>query len=57
MHQIALLTATYNHPKELMKLFDSLEKQSDKNFTWVIINDGSEEETERFKKTRERIKK
>ncbi|MBR4502326.1 MAG: glycosyltransferase family 2 protein [Clostridia bacterium] len=46
MHQIALLTATYNHPKELMKLFDSLEKQSDKNFTWVIINDGSEEETE-----------
>lgn len=45
MHQIALLTATYNHPKELMRLYNSLKKQTDKCFTWVIVNDGSTEET------------
>ena len=45
MHQIALLTATYNHPNELMRLFHSLKEQTEKGFTWVIVNDGSAEET------------
>ena len=46
MNSIVILTATYNHPKELMKLFKSLVNQSDKNFTWLIVNDGSGDETE-----------
>lgn len=45
MHQIVLLTATYNHPSVLMHLFDSLNNQNDKDFTWIIVNDGSGEET------------
>lgn len=47
MNTIAILTATYNHPDNLKKLYLSLCRQSDKNFTWVIVNDGSEKETEK----------
>ncbi len=45
MKKIAILTATYNHPNELFCLFKSLEEQKNKNFTWIIVNDGSKEET------------
>lgn len=45
MHQIVILTATYNHPGELKRLFQSLKEQIDKSFTWVVVNDGSAEET------------
>ncbi len=46
MKPITILTATYNHPSELKKLYESLCKQSNKDFTWVIVNDGSKNETE-----------
>ena len=45
MLPISILTATYNHPKELKILYESLKQQEDLNFTWVIIDDGSREET------------
>lgn len=45
MMPITILTATYNHPTELEKLYHSLLDQTDINFSWVIVDDGSEEET------------
>lgn len=45
---IAVLTATYNREKELVKLYESLIKnhQSFKDFTWYIMDDGSSDKTE-----------
>lgn len=52
MSKIAILTSTYNHPKRLYELYESLEKQNDTEFMWCIIDDGSEITTE---KTAEKI--
>lgn len=46
MNSVVILTATYNHPSELRRLHESLCKQNDNNFTWIIVNDGSGESTE-----------
>ncbi|MEM6231175.1 glycosyltransferase family 2 protein [Shewanella scandinavica] len=43
--KLAVLTATYNRKKELMRLYTSLIKQSDLSFTWLIIDDGSTDGT------------
>lgn len=43
--EMAILTATYNHPIELKRLSDSLTKQTDQVFRWIIIDDGSKTET------------
>lgn len=48
MLPISILTATYNHPNELKVLYDSLKRQNDPNFTWIIIDDGSGEETRKI---------
>ena len=45
MESIVVLTATYNHPEELKRLYSSLVAQTDKAFTWVVVNDGSGQET------------
>lgn len=45
MEKIVILTATYNHPAELKRLYSSLIVQTDKAFTWIVVNDGSGEET------------
>ena len=45
MMPIVILTATYNHPKELENLYHTLTNQNDNSFTWIIINDGSKEDT------------
>ena len=45
MESIVVLTATYNHPEELKKLYSSLKNQQDKRFTWFVVNDGSRQET------------
>ena len=45
MKPFVYLTATYNHPEELKELYKSLLNQTDVDFTWVIVNDGSKEET------------
>lgn len=47
MNSVVILTATYNHPNELKKLYASLCEQFDTDFTWLIVNDGSKEETEK----------
>lgn len=46
MHEIVILTATYNHPENIKGLYRSLLKQSNPDFSWVVVNDGSERETE-----------
>lgn len=42
---ISILTATYNHPSNLEVLYNSLKNQSDRNFVWIIVDDGSREDT------------
>ena len=46
--KIAILTATYNHPLNLNELYETLKKQDDKEFTWIIIDDGSKEDTSKI---------
>ena len=43
---LTILTPTYNRYHTLNKLYESLEKQSKKNFEWMIIDDGSTDNTE-----------
>ena len=45
---ITILTPTYNRKKYLKKAYDSLIIQTDKNFEWLIIDDGSNDETKEY---------
>ena len=42
---ISILTPTYNREKELLNLYRSLCEQKNKNFEWVVIDDGSLDDT------------
>lgn len=46
MESVTVLTPTYNRGHLLGKLYDSLCKQTDKSFQWLIIDDGSVDNTE-----------
>lgn len=43
--EITILTATYNRGYLLGKVYNSLVKQKDKDFEWLIIDDGSTDDT------------
>lgn len=43
---ITIFTPAYNRANKLFKLFESLNNQTVINFEWVIVNDGSQDETE-----------
>lgn len=43
---ITVLTPTYNRAYTLSNAYDSLQKQTDYNFEWVIVDDGSTDGTE-----------
>ena len=45
---VTIFTPTYNRKTELVKLADSIEKQTDKDFEWIIIDDGSTDGTEKW---------
>jgi len=45
---ITILTPTYNRKYTLKKAYDSLLKQKDKDFEWLIIDDGSTDDTEQL---------
>lgn len=47
MKKIKILTATYNHCSWLSDLYSSLCEQTNKDFLWVIIDDGSSDDTEK----------
>lgn len=43
---ISIVTATYNRESLLKRLYDSLCKQESKSFEWIVIDDGSIDNTE-----------
>lgn len=44
--KISIVTPTYNRKNELNNLYVSLKNQINKKFNWIIINDGSDDNTE-----------
>jgi len=44
---ITIFTPTYNREKFLGKIYESLKKQKDKNFIWLVIDDGSTDNTKK----------
>ena len=38
---ITVFTPSYNRKKELKDLYESLKKQTNKDFEWLIVDDGS----------------
>lgn len=47
MMKLTILTPTYNRRKELRNLYLSLCGQTCNNFEWIIVDDGSQDETEK----------
>ncbi|MGN1053427.1 MAG: glycosyltransferase family A protein, partial [Candidatus Scatosoma sp.] len=45
---ITVFTPTYNRGYIIHKLYASLLNQTDKNFEWLVIDDGSTDDTERY---------
>ncbi|MEO6488844.1 MAG: glycosyltransferase family 2 protein [Ferruginibacter sp.] len=48
MPLISVFTPTYNRAGKLHRVFDSLTKQTFKNFEWVIVDDGSKDDTKQL---------
>lgn len=48
MEMVTIITPTYNRKTELEKLFYSLCRQSNSDFRWLVVDDGSEDETEKY---------
>ncbi len=38
---VTIFTAVYNRCALIERLYESLERQTDKNFEWIIVDDGS----------------
>ena len=45
---LTILTSTYNRAKLLNNLYESLRQQTCYNFEWLIIDDGSEDDTKKY---------
>lgn len=45
---VTVLTPTYNRVQYLPRLFNSLCKQTEQDFQWLLIDDGSQDETEKW---------
>jgi|GEM_PF-2155519 len=45
MHQISILTPTFNRSKYLPRIYDCLCQQRDIDFEWIIVDDGSSDNT------------
>lgn len=48
MPKITVFTPTYNRGKLLYHVYESLQNQTYKDFEWVVVDDGSTDETERI---------
>ncbi|ETJ38680.1 hypothetical protein Q604_UNBC07275G0001 [human gut metagenome] len=46
MSTVTILTPTYNRAEELTRLYESIKKQNNQNFEWLIVDDGSTDNTE-----------
>lgn len=42
---LSIFTPTFNRSKLLIRLYDSLLKQTNKNFEWIVVDDGSTDNT------------
>ena len=42
---LTIVTITYNREKTLERLYNSLLNQTSKNFAWLVVDDGSIDET------------
>ena len=42
---VTIFTPTYNRARLLKRLYESLKEQSDKDFEWIIVDDGSKDNT------------
>lgn len=49
-YQFTIFTPTFNRKRLLIKVYESLKIQSFKNFEWVIVDDGSTDNTEKLTK-------
>lgn len=47
-YTVTVLTATYNRRQNLTKLYESLCRQTNKDFQWLIIDDGSSDDTKQY---------
>lgn len=47
---LTIFTPTYNRANTLPKLYESLKNQTSKNFEWLIVDDGSTDNTEKLVK-------
>lgn len=45
---ITVFTPSYNRKKELKDLYESLKKQTNKDFEWLIVDDGSNDNTKEY---------
>lgn len=45
MNDVVILTPSYNRANTLPKLYESLKKQTDSSFMWMIVDDGSSDNT------------
>ena len=45
---ITIFTPTYNRAYIIEKLYESLKSQTNKNFEWLVIDDGSIDNTEKI---------
>lgn len=46
--EITVFTPTYNREKLIETLYRSLQRQTDKNFEWLVVDDGSSDGTEQL---------
>ena len=45
MSLITVFTPTYNRAHLLPRLYESLKQQTSKNFVWMVVDDGSVDDT------------
>jgi glycosyltransferase involved in cell wall biosynthesis len=48
---LSIITPTYNRAQELAVCYNSLTSQNNKNFEWIIVDDGSTDDTETLVKS------
>ena len=51
MKELTVFTPTYNRAYTLGRLYESLCRQSNKNFEWLVVDDGSKDGTEELIKS------
>lgn len=54
---LSIITATYNRKKTLIRLYESLCSQTKKDFEWIIVDDGSIDNTKELLENWEKEKK